>query len=209
MRALALELLRGGQCECFDEVVEAVVGFASGNTREGMTGRGRKRKRRTGRLKMENGTANADANTNTNGKYITGGGGGDVSEGADEYEEVENDSPITGEGDGDDDSNSLFADIDVRIPKAVVSEGVKILREALDGIFIFEDEGSKTSQPNSDEQQERGRELGGESNVNSSSKLPGPRSTVKAPPAESKSKSKPKGQENGETRKDRKGKGTR
>lgn len=216
VRGLALELLRGGQCKCFDEVVETVAGFASGNTHGGAVGRGRKRKRRTGRLAMENGVEDAGVNANINGsrngKYIPRGSE-DVGEDADEYEEGDGPSAITHQAhDGRDDSNnSIFTDVDVRIPEAVVGEGVKILREALDGILIFEDEDSNGCQSTSDEQQERGREPGGDSNLNrnSNSNCSGPRSGVKAPSGVNKSRSKPKCQENGETKKDRKGKGTR
>jgi hypothetical protein len=169
---------------------------------------------------MENGNGNVDATTDTNrsrnGEYVTRGGGEDASEDADEYEEVDSVFAIASEHDDDDyGSKNIFAGADVRIPRAVVSEGVKILREALDATFIFEDAESNNSQPANKERQEGAREQGdgltlnaSNNNSNGNGGSSGPRSALKGS-AEKKPKSKSKGQENGDTKKDRKGKGTR
>ncbi|PGH13850.1 hypothetical protein AJ79_03418 [Helicocarpus griseus UAMH5409] len=156
VRGIALELLRAGHCDRFEEVVDTVVALASGS--EDVTpaslARGRKRKRMErsgGRGNKARVVEGPFENGNTNGNEDRNG----VVEGPSE----------DGDGDVDEeyDANGMEGFPDIRIPQNVVAEGVKMLHEALDGVFVVEGGDSTSSttatagENDSKEQQERNK----------------------------------------------------
>ncbi|PWY70717.1 hypothetical protein BO83DRAFT_438393 [Aspergillus eucalypticola CBS 122712] len=97
IRKLAQELLRGGRCERFDEVFEAVVASAEGRKHP---------------ILAEANKAKQQSNGNNSG--------------------------------GDEDGSSGIGDLeafDVRIPSAVVEQGVRALKEVLREVVVAEDGG--------------------------------------------------------------------
>lgn len=86
IRKLALELLRAGRCERFDEVVDAVVATAQGRK-----------------------------------EVITNLGSG-------------------GKGGADAETEAYFEDVDVRVPRVVVEQGVRALKEVLGEVVVLEGE---------------------------------------------------------------------
>ncbi|PGH03592.1 hypothetical protein GX51_04018 [Blastomyces parvus] len=152
VRGLALDLLRGGHCDRFEEVVDTVVALATGG--DDVTAsflaaaRARKRKRRIQMMKRarlkrakieggdggvvqedgEVGDDNADAGADADG--ADGGDGGD------------------GRGDTEEDyagNGTLDEFPDIRIPQTAVAEGVKMLHEALEEVFVVEGGGAAES----------------------------------------------------------------
>ncbi|KAK2798305.1 hypothetical protein FQN50_008861 [Emmonsiellopsis sp. PD_5] len=116
VRGLALELLRAGHCERFEEVIDTIVALATGSEEvtPSSLARGRKRKRKL--LAKERGKNKPPEN------------------GQEEYEEAKDES--NDEGQDTYSNGETFPDI--RIPQTVVAEGVKMLHESLDGVFIAE-----------------------------------------------------------------------
>jgi hypothetical protein len=107
VRTLSLELLRAGRCECFDEVVEAVVALAEGRSHPAVTA-----------------------------------------------EDTDHDGPPNGVH-NDPDLDAPFENIDVRIPRGVVEQGVKTIKEALRDIVVLEDDGD-VAEPDGGEKSQAG-----------------------------------------------------
>ncbi|PWY67579.1 hypothetical protein BO94DRAFT_540373 [Aspergillus sclerotioniger CBS 115572] len=107
IRKLAQELLRGGRCERFDEVFEAVIASAEGR-RHPILIEANKAKQ----------SANANTNTNTN-----------------------TSNSQTTNGINDDDGIENFETYDVRIPQAVVDQGVRAIKEVLRDVVVTDDGG--------------------------------------------------------------------
>ncbi|KAK2789202.1 hypothetical protein FQN52_006294 [Onygenales sp. PD_12] len=191
VRGLALELLRAGHCERFEEVIDTIVALATGS--EDVTpsslARGRKRKRK---LLVKERTKNKP-----------------MDNGQEEYEEVKDESED--EDLGTYSNGETFPDI--RIPQTVVAEGVKMLHESLDGVFIAE--GADTVENGTNEATGM-KSTTASSNHATNGATNGSPTTLKKPPplkhassAEGKSrlksvKSKP--QENGDARPEKKAK---
>ncbi|PYI33942.1 hypothetical protein BP00DRAFT_391181 [Aspergillus indologenus CBS 114.80] len=115
IRRLAQELLRGGRCERFDEVIEAVVACAEGRRHPSLPAGSRSNTNGAAGIKEEeedasdhaaNGRKNANANNNNNG-----------------------------------DNAAYFDTVDVRIPSAVVEQGVRAIKEVLREVVILEGDG--------------------------------------------------------------------
>ncbi|PWY69130.1 hypothetical protein BO70DRAFT_356014 [Aspergillus heteromorphus CBS 117.55] len=121
IRRLAQELLRGGRCERFEDVFDAVVASAEGRGHPFLT--------------SSNGHANTstDANNHNNDNdhdrdHDNGGEDGDGN----------------GSGSGDNTAAGIGAgDEDVRIPQVVVEQGVRAIKEVLREVVVLEveDEG--------------------------------------------------------------------
>ncbi|KKZ61419.1 hypothetical protein EMCG_03975 [[Emmonsia] crescens] len=149
VRRLALELLRAGHCDRFEEVVDTVVALATGS--EDVTAsslavaRGGKRKRRTQMMRARLKKARIGGE---NGEVEDGDGDGDgVGRSGDDVD-TDDDADDDGNIDEDYDGNGNVDEFpDIRIPQAVVAEGVKMLHEALEGVFVLE--GGGTGEPSS------------------------------------------------------------
>ncbi|PYI13235.1 hypothetical protein BO86DRAFT_275849, partial [Aspergillus japonicus CBS 114.51] len=111
IRRLAQELLRGGRCERFDEVIEAVVASAEGRRHPSL---------------------HSPSRTNTNG-----------AAGIKNEDEDASDHAANGRKDasGSGDNAAYFETVDVRIPSAVVEQGVRALKEVLREVVILEGDG--------------------------------------------------------------------
>ncbi|EPS32897.1 hypothetical protein POX_d04953 [Penicillium oxalicum] len=113
--SLATELLRAGRCETFDDVMEAVIASAEGRTHPAL---GSKNAEQPG-TKASNGTKEARSNGARRG----------------------NDSGNTTKSDGPYDPAKYIEEVDVRIPEAIVDEGVRGLKDILREMVDLEDEG--------------------------------------------------------------------
>ncbi|PYI04372.1 hypothetical protein BO78DRAFT_290601, partial [Aspergillus sclerotiicarbonarius CBS 121057] len=102
IRKLAQELLRGGRCERFDEVFEAVVASAEGRKHPILV--------EANKAKLQNNNSN-----NNN---------GNAGNNATEDDGIEN-----------------LETYDVRIPQAVVDQGVRAIKEVLREVVVAEDGG--------------------------------------------------------------------
>ncbi|PYH96959.1 hypothetical protein BO71DRAFT_154772 [Aspergillus ellipticus CBS 707.79] len=112
IRRLAQELLRGGRCERFEEVFEAVVASAEGRGHPFLP-------------PSANNHPNSNNNNNNNGNNSGNGNGNGNGEA------------------GNDSALSAAADEDMRIPQAVVEQGVRAIKEVLREVVVLEveDEG--------------------------------------------------------------------
>lgn len=109
IRTLSLELLRAGRCERFDEVVDAVIASAECRAHPAFDLSGSNGAGRNGG--SQNGRGNPNGNTSN------GGNGMVLSADAEAY--LEN--------------------VDVRIPAVVVEHGVRMVKEVLKDVVVFED----------------------------------------------------------------------
>ncbi|RAL04222.1 uncharacterized protein BO80DRAFT_340930, partial [Aspergillus ibericus CBS 121593] len=107
IRKLAQELLRGGRCERFDEVFEAVVASAEGRKHPVLV--------EANRIKQ----SQSQSQQSSNGQGASGGIG------------IGN----------DDDGIENFETYDVRIPQAVVDQGVRAIKEVLREVVVADDGG--------------------------------------------------------------------
>ncbi|OOF98403.1 hypothetical protein ASPCADRAFT_128553 [Aspergillus carbonarius ITEM 5010] len=105
IRKLAQELLRGGRCERFDEVFEAVVASAEGRKHP---------------ILIEANKAKQSANANTSSSQP---------------------NSQSNNGLNDDDGIENFETYDVRIPQAVVDQGVRAIKEVLREVVVADDGG--------------------------------------------------------------------
>lgn len=152
IRKLAQELLRGGRCERFDEVFEAVVASAEGRKHP---------------VLAEANKAKQQSNGNNNNS-----------------------------GGGDEDGSSGIGDLeafDVRIPSAVVEQGVRALKEMLREVVVAEDGGDILGEGENGHKEEGGSGgSGGKGSKNSKDGGGDTASPVKKVKKESKSGSKVK-----------------
>ncbi|GLB11988.1 hypothetical protein AtubIFM57258_009265 [Aspergillus tubingensis] len=121
IRKLAQELLRGGRCERFDEVFEAVVASAEG----------RKHPILAEANKAKQQQSNGNNNNNSGGDEDGSGGIGDLEA------------------------------FDVRIPSAVVEQGVRALKEMLREVVVAEDGGDILGEVENGHKEEGGSGSGG------------------------------------------------
>ncbi|ODH53197.1 hypothetical protein GX48_00733 [Paracoccidioides brasiliensis] len=135
VRGLALELLRAGHCDRFEEVVDTVVALASSSEDVSLLSlaKGRKRKRKE-RMKARAKARIVEDGASAIGAGMAAKGIGENSDLVDEQTE---------DGDGvdtteEEDSAGGDAFPDIRIPQFVVVEGVKMLHEALHEVFVVE-----------------------------------------------------------------------
>ncbi|RAK88275.1 hypothetical protein BO79DRAFT_237917 [Aspergillus costaricaensis CBS 115574] len=122
IRKLAQELLRGGRCERFDEVFEAVVASAEGRKHP---------------VLAEANKAKQQSNGNNNNNNNSG---------------------------GDEDGSGGIGDLeafDVRIPSAVVEQGVRALKEMLREVVVAEDGGDILGEVENGHKEEGGGGSGG------------------------------------------------
>jgi hypothetical protein len=176
VRALAIELLRAGRAETFEEAFEEVVGLVVSGNGNGST-------------------SNAIANGSANGNAATSANGAVEDEDRDaEGEEEEGHGTAPGTEDGYVNGNGnvglngvgsgRIEDIDVRIPEAVVGEGMRFLQEALDGVLDTEgeedeevEEGDEKPPPPAEKSSngtgKRGRENGDAEKVGTTKKAKG------------------------------------
>ncbi|KAL1857749.1 hypothetical protein Plec18167_001849 [Paecilomyces lecythidis] len=113
VRALSLELLRAGRCERFDEVVEAVVALAEGKSHP------------------------AVSSAAQNGHRSSRNGNG-TKKGHNDEEDADADADGDPDADMDPDTLAFFENVDVRIPRGVVHQGVKAVKEALRDVVMIE-----------------------------------------------------------------------
>ncbi|GFN13469.1 hypothetical protein AtubIFM55763_001181 [Aspergillus tubingensis] len=152
IRKLAQELLRGGRCERFDEVFEAVVASAEGRKHPVLA------------------EANKAKQQQSNGNNNNNSG-------------------------GDEDGSSGIGDLeafDVRIPSAVVEQGVRALKEMLREVVVAEDGGDILGEVENGHKEEGGSGSGGKGSKNSKDGGGDTASPVKKVKKESKSGSKVK-----------------
>ncbi|PYH85871.1 hypothetical protein BO82DRAFT_140791 [Aspergillus uvarum CBS 121591] len=114
IRRLAQELLRGGRCERFDEVIEAVVASAEGRRHPSLL----PAPRNGAAIKNEDDDASDHANGRRNAN-----------------------------ADGSGDNAAFFENVDVRIPSAVVEQGVRAIKEVLREVVILEGDGDGVGGP--------------------------------------------------------------
>ncbi|PIG82609.1 hypothetical protein AARAC_004005 [Aspergillus arachidicola] len=110
VRKLSQELLRGGRCERFDDVVEAVVASAEGRKHPSLAG-------------LDN-VNEEDKNSN-------------------------------GDADG------YFEKVDVRIPEAVVEQGVRAIKEVLREVLVLDDDSDLLDHHDSHHHAGDGKQEGG------------------------------------------------
>lgn len=117
IRALSLELLRAGRCERFDDVVEAIVALAEGKSHPAVSSSAQ-----NGHHSNGNGNKNGNGTTKANG------------------EEEAADADADGDPDADlhPDTLAFFENVDVRIPRGVVHQGVRAVKEALREVVMIE-----------------------------------------------------------------------
>lgn len=111
IRTLSLELLRAGRCERFDEVVDAVIASAECRPHPAFD------------LTNSRNGGSHDHN-NQNGSGSNGSGSG------------------SGNGNGmvlSADAEAYLENVDVRIPAVVVEHGVRMVKEVLKDVVVFED----------------------------------------------------------------------
>lgn len=123
IRTLSLELLRAGRCERFDEVVDAVMASAECRAHPAFD------------LSNRNPTSSTTASS-TNG---TGSGNGTAN--------GKNGMVLSA------DAEAYLENVDVRIPAVVVEHGVRMVKDVLKDVVVFEDgtsldEGSDTHHHN-------------------------------------------------------------
>lgn len=142
VRALAIELLRAGRAETFEEAFEEVVGLVVGGG---------------GGSKDANTNGDASVNTSVNGNGVEGE---DRDAEGEEEEEGEGQGFINGNGTSGSNGvgNGNIEDIDVRIPEAVVGEGMRFLQEALDGVLSTDGEGDEKEEGDGGEEEGEGEE---------------------------------------------------
>ncbi|EEH09884.1 predicted protein [Histoplasma capsulatum G186AR] len=159
VRGLALELLRAGHCSRFEEVVDTVVALATSS--EDVTAsslavaRERKRKKRKqimmgARLKRARiGEGGAGAGVDQeNGDDEDGKGDGGSEDDADADADADADDDANGGGqiEGNFAGNGIMDELpNIRIPQGIVAEGVKMLHEALEGVFVVDGGGGDES----------------------------------------------------------------
>ncbi|EEH22812.1 hypothetical protein PABG_05023 [Paracoccidioides brasiliensis Pb03] len=141
VRGLALELLRAGHCDRFEEVVDTVVALASSSEDVSLLSlaKGRKRKRKE-RMK-----ARAKARIVEDGASAVGAGM--AAKGIGENSDLVDEQTEDGDGvDTTEEEDSAGGDAfpDIRIPQFVVVEGVKMLHEALHEVFVVEGGNAET-----------------------------------------------------------------
>ncbi|GAD99974.1 hypothetical protein AOR_1_184134 [Paecilomyces variotii No. 5] len=114
VRALSLELLRAGRCERFEDVVEAIVALAEGKSHPAVSPSSAQNGHRSSR----NGNGTKKGNS----------------------DEEDADADADGEADADIDPDTLafFENVDVRIPRGVVHQGVRAVKEALRDVVMIE-----------------------------------------------------------------------
>ncbi|GAQ38420.1 hypothetical protein AtubIFM61612_007997 [Aspergillus tubingensis] len=149
IRKLAQELLRGGRCERFDEVFEAVVASAEGRKHPVLAEANKAKQQSNG-------------NNNSGGDEDGSGGIGDLEA------------------------------FDVRIPSAVVEQGVRALKEMLREVVVAEDGGDILGEVENGHKEEGGSGSGGKGSKNSKDGGGDTASPVKKVKKESKSGSKVK-----------------
>lgn len=110
VRKLSQELLRGGRCERFDDVVEAVVASAEGRKHPSLAGL----------------------------DYVN-----------------EEDKNSNGDADG------YFEKVDVRIPEAVVEQGVRAIKEVLREVVVLDDDSDLLDHHDSHHHAGDGKQEGG------------------------------------------------
>lgn len=110
IRTLSLELLRAGRCERFDDVVEAVVALAEGKAHPAIASQ--------------------------NGHHSTSNGNG-TKKGNDE-DDADADADGDPDAEIDPDTIAFFDNVDVRIPRGVVHQGVRAVKEALRDVVMIE-----------------------------------------------------------------------
>ncbi|OJI80827.1 hypothetical protein ASPTUDRAFT_84836, partial [Aspergillus tubingensis CBS 134.48] len=150
IRKLAQELLRGGRCERFDEVFEAVVASAEGRKHPVLAEANKAKQQSNGN------------NNNSGGDEDGSGGIGDLEA------------------------------FDVRIPSAVVEQGVRALKEMLREVVVAEDGGDILGEVENGHKEEGGSGSGGKGSKNSKDGGGDTASPVKKVKKESKSGSKVK-----------------
>ncbi|OAX83126.1 hypothetical protein ACJ72_02519 [Emergomyces africanus] len=157
VRGLALELLRAGHCDCFEEIVDTIVALATGS--EDVTAsslavaRGKKRKRKTQMMmrvklkkaKITEGVGGGSGATMENGGVENSDRDGD-GQSEDGTDVDVDDDGASGNIDEDYDGNGNMVDFpDIRIPQGIVAEGVKMLHDALEGVFVVDGGGTEHS----------------------------------------------------------------
>lgn len=125
--SLATELLRAGRCETFDDVMDAVVASAEGRSHPAL---GSKHSEQNG-----DATSNGTKEGKVNGSKKGNAAGGDDKSGNNNNA---NNSPY--------DPVKYIEEADVRIPEAVVDEGVRGLKDILREMVDMEED----SAPNGD-----------------------------------------------------------
>ncbi|KAK2753218.1 hypothetical protein FQN54_007909 [Arachnomyces sp. PD_36] len=137
VRALATELLRAGRAETFEEVVGEVVGCVvkgGAGVNGAVNGNGNGNGRLEGEEEGEEEDRDAEGEEEEDGGYVNGNGNNGVGN---TTTTVLNG---TGTGVGISSWGGNIEDIDVRIPESVVSEGMRFLQEALDGVLSSDEE---------------------------------------------------------------------
>lgn len=117
VQCLSLELLRAGRCTHFDDMVDVVVALAAGQTHP--------------LVPEANANANNDKNNPASNSVATNGHEKhNISDAANGISNALNSSS----------SEAFFRDIDVRIPKEVVEQGVRTLKDSLRLFATIEDD---------------------------------------------------------------------
>ncbi|RAK82114.1 uncharacterized protein BO72DRAFT_491739 [Aspergillus fijiensis CBS 313.89] len=159
IRRLAQELLRGGRCERFDEVIEAVVASAEGRRHPSLLAAPGKKKNGAATIKDEDDDDDDDdvhANGKKSGNNNSNGGNANNAE--------------------------YFETVDVRIPCAVVEQGVRAIKEVLRDVAVLEGDGDGVGDSSSsaaagdggDKEKEKEKE-----HTTTTTKTPGPKDRVK------------------------------